>query len=126
MAIIGLDHLVLTVKNIKTTTDFYHKFFGIETINFQNGRTALKLGHQKINLHELGHEIDPKAEFSTPGSGDICLISDKPIDDLLKTFQKNNLHIVLGPVLRTGAEGKIKSIYVRDPDQNLIEISNYI
>lgn len=67
MAIIGLDHLVLTVKNSKTTTDFYHKFFGIETINFQNGRTALKLGHQKINLHELRHEIDPKAEF--PGQG---------------------------------------------------------
>ena len=69
---------------------------------------------------------DPKAAYSTPGSGDICLISDTPIDDLLEEFEKNNLPIVLGPVIRTGAEGKIRSIYVRDPDQNLIEISNYI
>ncbi|WP_199726688.1 hypothetical protein [Lactobacillus sp. ESL0259] len=69
---------------------------------------------------------DPKAAYPTPGSVDICLISDTPIDDLLEEFEKNNLPIVLGPVIRTGAEGKIRSIYVRDPDQNLIEISNYI
>ena len=126
MAIIGLDHLVLTVKNIKTTTDFYHKYFGIETINFQNGRTALKIGKQKINLHEIGHEIDPKAAFPTPGAGDICLISDTPIDDLIVHFKNEHLKIILGPVLLTGANGKIRSIYVRDPDKNLIEISNYI
>ena len=126
MAIVRLDHLVLTVNNINVTTDFYRHYFGIETINFQDGRAALKIGHQKINLHEVDHETDPKAAYPTPGSADICLISDKPIDNLLDEFEKNNLPIVLGPVIRTGAEGKIRSIYVRDPDQNLIEISNYI
>ena len=77
-------------------------------------------------MHEVDHEIDPKAAYPTPGSGDICLISDTPIDNLLDEFEKNNLPIVLGPVIRIGAEGKIRSIYVRDPDQILIEISNYI
>ena len=126
MAIVRIDHLVLTVNNINVTTDFYRHYFGIETINLQDGRAALKIGLQKINLHEVDHETDPKAAYPTPGSGDICLISDKPIDNLLDEFEKNNLPIVLGPVIRTGAEGKIRSIYVRDPDQNLIEISNYI
>ena len=126
MAIVRLDYLVLTANNINITTDFYRHYFGIETINFQDGRAALKIGHQKINLNEVDHETDPKAAYPTPGSGDICLISDTPIDNLLDEFEKNNLPIVLGPVIRTGAEGKIRSIYVRDPDQNLIEISNYI
>ena len=126
MAIVRLDYLVLTANNINITTDFYRHYFGIETINFQNGRAALKIENQKINLHEVGHEIDSKAGYPTPGSDDICLISDTPIDNLLNEFEKNNLPIVLGPVIRTGVEGKICSIYVRDPNQNMVEISNYI
>lgn len=126
MSIIRLDHLVLTVKNIDRTTAFYHDFLGMDVVSFQNGRTALKFGQQKINLHQFGHEIDPKAANPTPGSGDLCLISDTPISQIMTKFKDNGIQIELGPIERTGAEGKINSFYVRDPDQNLIEISNYI
>lgn len=126
MTIVKLDYLVLTVKNIDVTVSFYQKFLGIEAVTFQSGRTALKFGKQKINLHEVGHEIEPKAAFPTPGSADLCLIGDTPINKLMRIFQKNDVEIILGPVERTGAEGKISSFYVRDPDQNLIEIANYV
>nr|CAH7723035.1 unnamed protein product [Callosobruchus chinensis] len=120
-----LDHLVLTVKNVQTTCDFYSRVLGMQVIEF-DGRKALKFGHQKLNLHEFGHEFEPKATKPTPGSGDICLIADTPLDVVQQILERENVPIEEGPVERTGAEGPILSVYFRDPDYNLIEVSNYI
>lgn len=120
-----LDHLVLTVHDIQKTCAFYHDYLGMTIVQSLEGRVALHFGQQKINLHLLGHEFQPKAKYPTPGSADLCFITDDSVDELLKEFHKKNLPVVLGPIDRNGAEGKIRSIYVRDPDQNLIEISNY-
>lgn len=120
-----LDHLVLTVHDIQKTCTFYHDYLGMTIVQSLEGRVALHFGQQKINLHQLGHEFQPKAKYPTPGSADLCFITDDSVDELLKEFHKKNLPVVLGPIDRNGAEGKIRSIYVRDPDQNLIEISNY-
>jgi catechol 2,3-dioxygenase-like lactoylglutathione lyase family enzyme len=126
MEINRLDHLVLTVKDIAATCVFYHDILGMEIETFQENRKALKFGEQKINLHQYGHEIDPKAINPTPGSGDLCFIADTPIADVIETLRSKAITIEIGPVERTGATGKIKSVYIRDPDQNLIEISNYL
>ena len=120
----GLDHLVLTVRDIEATCAFYHEVLGMRIESFDNGRLALRFGNQKINLHEVGHEIDPKADAPTPGSGDICLLMDNPMSDLVSELQERHIDY-LGPVSRTGACGEISSIYVRDPDRNLVELSVY-
>ncbi len=125
MKINRLDHLVLTVKNISTTCEFYSKVLGMEIITFGEGRVALHFGNQKINLHQFGNEFDPKAISPTPGSADLCFITNTPIDEVVIHLEKMGVPIVEGPVSRTGAVGGITSIYIRDPDQNLIEISNY-
>lgn len=120
----SLDHLVLTVSSIEKTCHFYSATLGMEVEKFGEGRTALKFGDQKINLHEAGKEFEPKAAWPTAGSGDICLICQTPIAEVVAHCVKLGINIEDGPVQRTGAAGPIMSIYIRDPDQNLIEISN--
>jgi catechol 2,3-dioxygenase-like lactoylglutathione lyase family enzyme len=126
MKIDHLDHLVLTVANIEKTCDFYGRILGFEVVTFLGDRRALKFGQQKINLHQVGLEFEPKALRPTAGSGDLCFIADTPIDQVIEELKAAHVSIELGPVERTGANGKIRSVYLRDPDQNLIEISNYL
>jgi catechol 2,3-dioxygenase-like lactoylglutathione lyase family enzyme len=119
-----LDHLVLTVADIERTLGFYAEVLGMEAQTFGQGRRALKFGAQKINLHRAGHEFEPKAERPTPGSADLCFITATPLETVVRTLQTHHVPIELGPIGRTGATGPIRSVYIRDPDQNLIEIAN--
>lgn len=121
-----LDHLVLTVEDISKTATFYTEVLEMSEVKFGDGRTALSFGEQKINLHQKGHEFDPKACCATPDSADLCFISDTPIEDILLKLNRHKIQIIEGPVRRSGALGSILSIYFRDPDGNLIEVSNYI
>jgi catechol 2,3-dioxygenase-like lactoylglutathione lyase family enzyme len=120
-----LDHIVLTVANIHATADFYTEVLGMDIVTFE-GRTALRFGDQKINLHQRGHEFQPRAAQPTPGSADLCFITLTPMDEVVNYLTELKVHVEVGPVERTGAVGKLMSIYIRDPDKNLIEISNYI
>jgi catechol 2,3-dioxygenase-like lactoylglutathione lyase family enzyme len=126
MKIDSLDHLVLTVKDIEATCVFYSQVLGMETVVFGQGRKALAYGKQKINLHEHGKEFEPKAENPTPGSADLCFITSVPLNDVISHFETLGIQVLEGPIQRTGAVGPIISIYIRDPDLNLIEISNYV
>lgn len=126
MKISHLDHLVLTVADIENTCNFYQTVLGFEVITFKGDRKALKFGHQKINLHQLGNEFEPKALHPTSGSADLCFISDTPISEVVGYLNQLNIQIEEGPVERTGAMHPILSVYIRDPDQNLIEISNIL
>jgi catechol 2,3-dioxygenase-like lactoylglutathione lyase family enzyme len=126
MKISHLDHLVLTVADIENTCNFYQTVLGFEVITFKGDRKALKFGHQKINLHQLGNEFEPKALHPTSGSADLCFISDTPISQVVAYLNQLNIQIEEGPVERTGAMHPILSVYIRDPDQNLIEISNIL
>ena len=121
-----LDHFVLTVKDIDLTCEFYGRVLGIQIITFGEGRKALAFGQQKINLHQYGKEIDPKAQNPTTGSADICFITRSPLDAFIKHLDSCGVNIIEGPAKRTGAMGAIESIYFRDPDLNLIEVSVYI
>lgn len=120
-----IDHLVLTVADIERTCAFYRDLLGFKEVIFGEGRRALEFGHQKFNLHQVGQEFEPKAERPTPGSADLCLIAQTPIETVIKMLEQAGVEIELGPVVRTGAQGSIRSVYIRDPDENLIEISNY-
>jgi catechol 2,3-dioxygenase-like lactoylglutathione lyase family enzyme len=121
-----LDHLVLTVRDISATIAFYTKVLGMEEGTFGKNRRALSFGNQKINLHQSGHEFEPKAACPTPGSADLCFTSDTPLSLIISGLTAHGVPILEGPVARTGAEGPILSVYFRDPDGNLIEISNPI
>lgn len=125
MKVNKIDHLVLTVKDIEASCEFYSDVLGVEIIAFKEGRKALVFGDQKINLHESGKEFEPKALVPTPGSMDLCLITDIPIANVIEHFAKKGLKTVEGPVKKTGACGEINSVYIYDPDGNLIEIANY-
>ena len=125
MNINRLDHLVLTVKNLETTVQFYVSVLGMEKEEFGSGRLALKYGNQKINLHQVGKEFEPKAQVPTPGSADLCFITEIPLIEAMEHVRNNGVEILEGPVSRTGATGPITSFYFRDPDMNLIEVSNY-
>jgi len=125
MKVHALDHLVLTVADLERTIRFYTKILGMEEITFGNNRKALTFGDQKINLHQYGNEFEPKAEKPCPGSADLCFISEASIQEWQTFLMANGIPIEEGPVKRTGARGVIHSIYIRDPDGNLIEISNY-
>jgi len=124
MKISHLDHLVLTVADIETTCKFYQSALNFEVIDFGENRKALQFGTQKINLHQAGKEFEPKAFRPTAGSADLCFIAETPLNEVIAHLQAQQIEIIEGPVQRTGAMGKILSIYFRDPDQNLIEISN--
>jgi len=119
-----LDHLVLTVASIEATCDFYTRALGMQVEIFGQGRTALRFGGQKINLHQAGREFEPKAFRPIPGSGDLCFIAATPLEQVVAHLERLGIAIEEGPVPRTGATGPIRSVYLRDPDQNLIEISN--
>jgi catechol 2,3-dioxygenase-like lactoylglutathione lyase family enzyme len=121
-----LDHLVLTVADIDVTCDFYARVLGMGVVTFGEGRRALSFGSQKINLHQAGREFEPKADRPTPGSADLCFIAETPLDRIVAHLQTEGIEIEQRPVDRTGATGAIRSVYFRDPDRNLIEISNYI
>lgn len=126
MNITRLDHLVLTVRNIDETVKFYQSVLGMQTETFGEGRVALLFGQQKINLHEYGNEFEPKAQLAAPGSEDLCFITDTVLSDAMQHVHKKGVDIIEGPVKRTGAIGAIESFYFRDPDLNLIEVSNYL
>ncbi|EHA6363650.1 VOC family protein [Salmonella enterica] len=126
MIIDRIDHLVLTVSDISTTIRFYEEVLGFSAVTFKQNRKALIFGAQKINLHQQEMEFEPKASRPTPGSADLCFITLTPINDVVSEILQAGISIVEGPVERTGATGEIMSIYIRDPDGNLIEISQYV
>lgn len=126
-----LDHLVLTTANEDACIQFYTEVLGMQLEAFIGGtppveRRAFKFGHQKINLHVKGREFEPKAHLPVPGALDLCFIADRPLDDVIGHLQRLGVTIVEGPVMRTGATGRIRSVYLRDPDLNLIEISELV
>jgi catechol 2,3-dioxygenase-like lactoylglutathione lyase family enzyme len=120
----SLDHLVLTVANIDITVDFYTEVLGMELLTV-DGRKAIGFGEQMIKLQQRGHEVNPKASHPTSGAGDFCLITSTPLDEVIQQLTEQKIRIEEGPVERNGAMGKMRSIYIRDPDKNLVEISNY-
>jgi catechol 2,3-dioxygenase-like lactoylglutathione lyase family enzyme len=125
MRIDRIDHIVLTVRDIAATIDFYTRVLGMEAAAFGEGRYALQFGTQKINLHQVGQEVEPTAAHPTPGGVDLCLITESSLALFQAHLAAENIEIVEGPVQRTGATGPLTSIYVRDPDGNLIEIATY-
>ena len=126
ISISRVDHIVLTVNSIPATIDFYVRVLGMHADTFADNRVALKFGQQKINLHEADNEFEPKAQNATPGSADLCLLTDTDLTQAIKHVQNCKVEIIEGPVERTGATGKLLSFYIRDPDQNLIEIAKRI
>lgn len=120
-----IDHFVLTVRDVNVTIDFYARALGMRPEVFGDNRYALKFGHQKINLHVAGRELEPKAAHPMPGGGDFCLITKTPIDDVVAHLEAAGVTIELMPSTRTGAVGPITSVYFRDPDGNLVEVSTY-
>lgn len=126
MKLDSLDHLVLTVKDIETTVSFYTSVLGMDAITFGGDRKALSFGIQKINLHQHRNEFEPKAQHPTPGSADLCFITSTPLTEVVNHLSSCHVEVLEGPVQRTGATGPILSIYFRDPDMNLIEVSNHV
>lgn len=126
MQIDSLDHLVLTVADIEASCAFYSRVLGMEVVTFGQGRKALAFGAQKINLHQAGKEFEPKAQRPTPGSADLCFLTSVPLADVQAHLATCGVTVTEGPVQRTGAQGPILSVYFRDPDLNLIEVSNRI
>ena len=124
MQIDSLDHLVLTVRDIEATCDFYVRILGMTVVIFGEGRTSLRFGRQKINLHQAGREFEPKARHPTPGSADLCFITSVPLPQVIEHLESCKTEIVVGPVKRIGATGPLRSVYIYDPDGNLLEISN--
>ena len=123
MKINNIDHLVLTVKNIEASCKFYTTVLGMVEISFEQERKAVVFGDQKINFHQVGQELEPKALRPTPGSGDLCFITKAAMSEVISHLQTCGVEIIDGPVERSGASGSITSIYIRDPDQNLIEVA---
>ena len=118
-----LDHIVLTTAHTEQCIDFYTRVLGMKFERFGEGRMALKFAGQKINLHEKGKEFEPRAALAAPGTLDICFIAAVPLKDVIARLAACNVPIIEGPVMKTGAQGPIRSVYVRDPDGNLVEIS---
>jgi catechol 2,3-dioxygenase-like lactoylglutathione lyase family enzyme len=125
MKIDSIDHVVFTVKDINATCEFYTKVLGIEVVTFGEGRKALAFGSQKINLQQAGRESTLIADRPTPGSADICFVTSVPISEVIADLNSCGVRLVGGPVERNGARGMMTSVYFRDPDLNLVEVSNY-
>lgn len=123
--VVSLDHLVITVQDIPQAIKFYVEILGMTEVTFGDNRKALSYGQQKINLHKFGEEFEPKAAAPLPGSADLCFIIDGELEEFIEHLNENNIEILQGPISRTGALGVLNSVYVRDPDQNLIELSSY-
>ena len=126
MTLEKLDHFVLPVSDIDVIATFYTTYLGMEKRIFGEGRVALHFGDQKINLHPAGWDYEPKARISIAGSADLCFIVSERVESLQTKFVHWGVEIVEGPVVRTGATGHLRSIYIRDPDGNLIELSNRV
>jgi len=120
-----IDHVVMTVRDLDVTCDFYARVLGMRVVTFAGGRKALAFGRQKINLHVAGREFEPKADHPQPGSLDLCLITTSTLDEVQAHLAECGVRIIEGPVAKTGATGPIRSVYFRDPDANLIEVSTY-
>ena len=126
MKIDSFDHVVLTVKNIDATCKFYAEVLGMEIVTFGENRKALSFGSQKINLQQLGRESTLIAERPTPGSADVCFITSVSLSDVIAHLNLCGVNLIGGPVERNGARGLMMWVYFRDPDMNLIEVSNYV
>jgi catechol 2,3-dioxygenase-like lactoylglutathione lyase family enzyme len=126
MKIDRIDHIVLTVVSVEVTIEFYTRVLGMEPITFAGGRRGLAFGVQKINLHSAANPYPEKAKIPTPGSGDFCMITEAPIPDVIDHLKAENVKIEVGPIPKSGATGNLTSIYFRDPDGNLLELSNYV
>jgi catechol 2,3-dioxygenase-like lactoylglutathione lyase family enzyme len=122
MQIRALDHLVLTVGDVEATVAFYERL-GLRREVFGENRVALRCGTQKLNLHQAGAEIEPHARRPTPGSADLCVLVETPLESVRAELAAAGIEVELGPVERTGAQGPIRSLYVRDPDGNLVELA---
>jgi catechol 2,3-dioxygenase-like lactoylglutathione lyase family enzyme len=125
IAIDRIDHIVLTVHDIERTLDFYGRVLGMEPVTFAGGRRGLAFGRQKLNLHQAGREFEPKALKTGPGTIDLCFISQTSLAQVMEDLRLHGVHVIEGPVPKTGALGPMQSVYFRDPDGNLIEVSNY-
>ena len=125
MKIDRIDHIVITAQDVQRTIDFYTRVMGMEAVTFGEGRRALAFGRQKINLHQAGREYEPKALKPVPGSLDLCFITETPLEEVMAHLKSHGVAIAEGPVPKTGALGSMMSVYFRDPDGNLIEVSNY-
>ena len=125
MRIDRIDHIVITAHDVERTLGFYQRVLGMEPITFAGGRRGLAFGRQKINLHQAGREYEPKALKPNPGSMDLCFITETPLEDVIAQLKSQGVAIAEGPVPKTGALGPMTSVYFRDPDGNLIEVSNY-
>ncbi len=122
----SIDHFVLTAGDVDATVDFYTRLLDMTAETFAGGRRALAFGDQKINLHQAGREFEPKARVATPGSADFCLLSDVPVAEIAEHLAAEGIEVIEGPVPKTGAAGPLLSIYFRDPDGNLVEVSNQV
>jgi catechol 2,3-dioxygenase-like lactoylglutathione lyase family enzyme len=125
MKIDGIDHVVFTVKEIDATCEFYSKVLGMEVVTFGQGRKALSFGSQKINLQQVGRESALIANKPTAGSADVCFCTSAPLTDVIAHLNSCGVKPIAGPVERNGARGMMMSVYFRDPDMNLIEVSHY-
>lgn len=121
----GIDHLVLTVQDLDETSAFYRDVLGAEIVTFGDDRTALRFGDQKINVHPVENDVDLVADRPTPGAGDFCLLTDDEIEAVIEDVESAGVDIIAGPVEREGARGPMTSVYLRDPDDNLVEVATY-
>ncbi|MEI8700007.1 VOC family protein [Mesorhizobium mediterraneum] len=123
--IAGIDHFVLTVRSVDDTCAFYQRVLGFRRLDTPNLPTALLFGTQKINVHEVGRTFEPKAKAPTPGTADFCLVAARPLAEICASLEANGVAVEVGPVERIGARGPMMSVYFRDPDGNLVEVSDY-
>ena len=126
LRVLRIDHVVMTVRDLARTIEFYERVLGMRAVTFGEGRRALAFGDQKLNLHQAGREFEPKAALPAPGAIDVCFTTDLPLDEVIRHLEACGVTIESGPVEKTGARARLRSVYLRDPDGNLVEISNEI
>ena len=126
MRVQRIDHIVLTVADLERTIAFYERALGMKAVSFGEGRRGLAFGDQKLNLHQAGREFEPKARRPTPGAIDLCFTTDVPLEDVAAHLRRESIEIEHGPVDKVGARRALRSLYFRDPDGNLVEVSNEV